>query len=72
MNIKELEENLQQVRIYERTDILSFKANTGKVRNELEDAIVDMYTNLHLFQNVVAIDWINVGETILQKDWGTI
>jgi len=24
----------------------------GKVRNEIEGSIIDMYTNLHLFQNV--------------------
>jgi len=53
MNIKELEEKLQQVRIYE-ISLLIFKANVGKVRNELEGAIINMYTNLHLFQNVAA------------------
>jgi hypothetical protein len=53
MKIKELEEKLQQVRIDERS-LLSFKASVGKVRNELEGAIIDMYANLHLFQNIVA------------------
>jgi hypothetical protein len=53
LNIKELEEKLQKVRIDERS-LLSFKVNTGKVRNELEDVIIDMYANIHLFQNIVA------------------
>jgi cell division septum initiation protein DivIVA len=53
MNIKELEEKLQQVWINERS-ILDFKASVGKVRNDLEGDIIDMYANLHLFQNVVA------------------
>jgi cell division septum initiation protein DivIVA len=53
MRIKELEEKLQQVKIDERS-LLNFKASAEKVRNELEGAIIDMYANLHLFQNVVA------------------
>ena len=53
MKIKELEEKLQQVRIYE-ISLLIFKASMGKVRNELEGAIINMYANLHLFQNVAA------------------
>jgi hypothetical protein len=53
LKIKELEEKLQQVRIDERS-LLSFKASAGKVRNELEDVIIDMYANIHLFQNVAA------------------
>jgi hypothetical protein len=52
--IKKLEDKLQQLRIDERI-LLSFKANVGKVRNELEDVIIDMYANMHLFQNIVAI-----------------
>jgi small-conductance mechanosensitive channel len=64
MRIKELEEKLQQVKIDERS-LLNFKANVEKVRNELEGAIIDMYANLHLFQNVVATiieqnDWIQM------------
>jgi cell division septum initiation protein DivIVA len=54
LKIKELEEKLQEVRIDERS-ILSFKASAGKVRNEMKDEIIDMHTNLHLFQNVVGI-----------------
>jgi predicted nuclease with TOPRIM domain len=53
MRIKELEERLQQVKIDERS-LLNFKANAKKVRNDLEGAIIDMYANLHLFQNVAA------------------
>jgi cell division septum initiation protein DivIVA len=53
MRIKELEERLQQVNIDERS-LLNFKTNTEKVRNDLEGAIIDMYANLHLFQNVAA------------------
>jgi len=53
MTIKKLGEKIQQVRIDER-NLLSFKANARKVRNELEGAIIDMYSNLHLFQNIVA------------------
>jgi hypothetical protein len=52
--IRELEERLQQVNIDERS-LLNFKASVEKVRNDLEGAIIDMYANLHLFQNVVAI-----------------
>jgi cell division septum initiation protein DivIVA len=53
VRIKELEERLQQVNIDERS-LLNFKASAEKVRNDLEGAIIDMYANLHLFQNVVA------------------
>ena len=51
--MKELEESLLQVKIDERS-LLNFKASAEKVRNDLEGAIIDMYANLHLFQNVVA------------------
>jgi hypothetical protein len=54
VRIKELEEILQQVNIDERS-LLSFKANAKRVWNYLEGAIIDMYVNLHLFQNAVAI-----------------
>jgi hypothetical protein len=53
VRIKELEERLQQVNIDERS-LLNFKASVEKVRNDLEGAIIDMYANLHLFQNVAA------------------
>jgi hypothetical protein len=53
LKVKDLEEKLQQLRIDERS-LLSFKASAKKVRNELEDEIIDMYTNLHIFQNVAA------------------
>jgi hypothetical protein len=53
MRIKDLEERLQQVRIDERS-LLNFEVGTEKVRNELEGAIIDMYANIHRFQNVVA------------------
>jgi hypothetical protein len=52
--IRELEEILQQVKIDERS-LLNFKASVERVRNDLEGAIIDMYANLHLFQNAVAI-----------------
>jgi hypothetical protein len=51
MRIKELEHRLQQVKIDERS-LLNFKTSAKKVRNDLEGSIIDMYTNLHLFQNV--------------------
>ena len=51
MRIKDLEERLQQVNIDERS-LLNFKTNVEKVRNYLEGAIIDMYANIHLFQNV--------------------
>jgi cell division septum initiation protein DivIVA len=54
MRIKELEERLQQVKIHERS-LLNFKAKMEKVRNELEGSIIDMYANLHIFQNMAAI-----------------
>jgi predicted nuclease with TOPRIM domain len=54
MRIKELEERLQQVKIDERS-LLNFKTSMEKVRNDMEGAIIDMYANLHLFQNVAAI-----------------
>jgi hypothetical protein len=53
VRIRELEERLQQVKIDERS-LLNFKASAEKVRNDLEGAIIDMYANLHLFQNVAA------------------
>ena len=49
-----MEERVQQVNIDERS-LQSFKISVEKVRNGLEGAIIDMYTHLHLFQNVVAI-----------------
>jgi len=53
MKIKELKEKLQQVRIHERS-LSNFKANTEKVRNDIEGVIIDMYAKFHLFQNVVS------------------
>jgi cell division septum initiation protein DivIVA len=52
--IKELEEKLQQVRIDERS-LQSFKVSVEKVKSELEEAIIDMYAHLHLFQDVAMI-----------------
>jgi hypothetical protein len=45
--IREMEERLQQVRIDER-NLQSFKSNVQKVRRELEDAIIEMYSHLHI------------------------
>jgi hypothetical protein len=60
VRIKELEESLQQVKIDERS-LLNFNASVEKVRNDLEGTIIDMYANIHVFQNVSAtiIDQIN-------------
>jgi small-conductance mechanosensitive channel len=52
--IIEIEEKLQQVRIDERS-LQSFKVSVEKVKSELEESIIDMYANLHLFQNIAAI-----------------
>jgi hypothetical protein len=49
-----LEERLQQVRIDER-NLQSFRVSDEKVRRELEEAIIDMYAHLHLFQEATAI-----------------
>jgi cell shape-determining protein MreC len=57
--IRELEERLQQVRIDE-SNLQSFKASAEKVRKELEEAIIDMYAHLHLFQQAIA--------TIIEKN----
>jgi hypothetical protein len=54
LGIKELEEKLQQVRI-EEISLQSFKVSVEKVRSELDEAIIDMYANLHLFQDTTAI-----------------
>jgi hypothetical protein len=54
VRIKELEEILQQVKINERS-LLNFKANTEKVRNDLEGAIIGMHANIYLFHNAAAI-----------------
>jgi hypothetical protein len=53
VRIKELEERPQQLNIDERI-LLNFKVSAEKVRNDLEGSIIDMYFNLHLFQNVAA------------------
>jgi hypothetical protein len=50
----ELEEILQQVNIDERS-LLNFKASAEKFKNDLEGVIMEMYANLHILQNVVAI-----------------
>jgi vacuolar-type H+-ATPase subunit I/STV1 len=52
--IRELEERLQQVRIDERT-LQSFRGSVEKVRRELEQAIIDMYAHLNLFQEATTI-----------------
>jgi vacuolar-type H+-ATPase subunit I/STV1 len=57
--IRELEERLQQVKVDE-SSMQSFKASAEKVRKELEEAIIDMYAHLHLFQQEVA--------TIIEKN----
>jgi hypothetical protein len=51
--IRELEEQLQQVNIDEGS-LQSFKASAEKVRTKLEEAIIDMYTHLHLFQQTTS------------------
>jgi len=51
--IRELEEKLQQVEIDEGI-LQSFKESTKKFRIELEEAIIDMYAHLHMFQEIVA------------------
>jgi hypothetical protein len=48
-----LEEKLHQVKIDEGS-LQSFKESTEKVRNELEEAIIDMYAHLHMFQDIAA------------------
>lgn len=52
--IRELEERLERVRIDER-NLQSFRVSAEKVRRELEEAIIDMYAHLHLFQEATAI-----------------
>jgi hypothetical protein len=52
--IIELEERLQHVKIDERS-LQSFKISVENARNELEGAIIDMYTHFHLFQNEATI-----------------
>jgi len=46
---RELEERLQQV-IIDEHGIQSFRVCFEKVRRELEEAIIDMYAHLYLFQ----------------------
>jgi hypothetical protein len=50
--IRELEEKIQQVKVYER-NVKNFKASSKKVSIELEEAIKDMYVNMHLFQQEI-------------------
>jgi len=57
--IMELEERIQQVKVDEN-NMQSFKASAEKVRKEMEEAIIDMYAHLHLFQQEVA--------TIIEKN----
>jgi hypothetical protein len=49
-----LEEKIKQVRIDERS-LQSFRVSAEKVRSELEESIIDMYANPHLFQYTNAI-----------------
>jgi hypothetical protein len=49
--IRELEEKLQQMKVDE-SSVQSFRESAEKVRTELEEAIIDMYAHLHLFQQV--------------------
>jgi hypothetical protein len=51
---EELEEKLQQVKLDERS-LKCFKVSVEEVRIELEGAIIDMYSHVHLFQDAVAI-----------------
>jgi hypothetical protein len=39
---------------FDESSMHNFKASADKVRKELEYAIIDMYSHLHLFQKVVA------------------
>jgi hypothetical protein len=50
---QELEEKLQQVKIDEGS-LQIFKESTEKVRTKLEEAIIDMYSHLHMFQEISA------------------
>jgi hypothetical protein len=52
--IKEMEEKFQRVKINERS-LQSFKVSAKKARNELEEAIINMYANMHLFQDATVI-----------------
>jgi hypothetical protein len=54
MRFKEIEERLQQVNIDEGS-LINFNTSAKKVRNDLEGSIIDMYSNLHFFQNVATI-----------------
>jgi hypothetical protein len=47
-NIRELEANIRQVKI--DGSLQHFKESAEKVRTESEEEIIDLYTNLHLFQ----------------------
>jgi hypothetical protein len=49
--IRELEENLQQVKVDEGS-LQSFKTSMEKIRTELEEALIDMYAHLHMFQGL--------------------
>jgi len=51
LNIRKLEENIRQVRVDKRSRH-SFEASAEKFRKEMEEAIIYMYTHLHLFQQV--------------------
>lgn len=46
--IKELEDKLQQVKI-DKHNVQRFKASAKKVRKELEEAIIDMHAQLHMY-----------------------
>jgi len=51
--IRELEDKLQQVKIDE-INMYNFKASAEKERIEMEESIINMYANLHLFQQAVS------------------
>jgi hypothetical protein len=55
----ELEEIVQQVKVDE-SNMKNFKSSVDKVKRELEEAIIDMYVHLHLFQQVTT--------TIIEKN----
>jgi hypothetical protein len=46
-----MEEKLHQVKVDEG-NLQRFKASIEYVRTKLEEAIIDMYAHLHLFQDI--------------------
>lgn len=52
--IKELKEKLQQVKVDEGR-LQSFKTSMEIIETELEEALIDMYAHLHMFQDLATI-----------------